>query len=80
MNPLIKFLRAATEAEVLECAEYANTSPAYLTQLARQYGKGRVPSVKLAHAFEMATRKLNKRNSNVPIVTVKDMAQLRTGE
>jgi hypothetical protein len=76
MNKLEEFLDAATPDEVYRCAEAAGTTPTYLVQLAKQYGAGRTPSVKLAHLFEKATRELHRTRRRVPVVTVKDLFEL----
>jgi hypothetical protein len=76
VNKLLHFLDAASREEVSVCARSAGTTPAYLFQLARQYGPGRKPGVLLALGIERATAELSRQNPALPAVTVQDIGVL----
>lgn len=71
--PLAVFLATADEATADALAAYANTTRSYLRHLARGYGN-RKPGVELAVKIEEFTRKANRKNPKLPIVTCEDLA------
>ena len=73
-TPLLDYLRAATEQERAETAALAGTSVGYLYQLATCVRPR--PSAILTCAIEDATRDMQKRNSALPVVTVRELATM----
>lgn len=72
-NPLGLWLRLATKSQRDELARMCDTSVPYLFSLA---ACRREPRVGLALAIETTTREMHAADRRLPVVTVKDLAQM----
>jgi hypothetical protein len=76
-NKLDEFMHTADPEEIGRVARVAETTPNYLYHLARQYGAGRCPNVKMALGIDTATREIRKTNGGrTPHVTVQDVGAI----
>ena len=72
-NPLGLWLRVASNAQRDELARLCGTSVPYLFSLA---ACRRQPRVGLALAIETTTREMHQADRTLPVVTVRDLAQM----
>jgi hypothetical protein len=75
-NKLAAFIAAATPEELDAVAAKGGTTANYLHHLAKQYGKGRCPNVKLALGIVEAIKELRQENRKLPAVRIEDIAAL----